>query len=582
MQNLRHFRLRKLFERTNVFELLKDSITSLTIFVKKKGAGFPPQPKGWGFQPEDLMNKVLVSDLLSQRGLDVLRENDDFEVDVILTLSHEELLERIADYDALLIRSATKVTKDVIDAATRLKVIGRAGVGVDNIDVQASTRNGILVVNTPTGNTIAAAEHTIAMLLALARNIVPAGISLRNRSWQRNNFIGVELYGKIFGTIGLGRIGREVARRIQAFEMQVIAYDPYISASAGEKMGIRFVDRETLFQESDYISVHTHLNAETYHSIGEAEFALMKPSCRLINCARGGIIDEDALYHALKIDQFAGAALDVFEDEPATDTPLLELENFLAVPHLGASTSEAQEHVAVEVAQQVINALRGQPVANAVNQPKIDPRILDILGPYLELAEKIGSFHAQIVEGQISAIKIHYSGTLFQTEDITPITVALQKGLLAPVLTNVNYVNAPFLIKQRGIAVTETKSESEADFANSIAITITTDKGESVIEGTAFGRKDIRIVRIDQLHINVRPTGYILLIYNRDQPGMIGLMGTILGEHSINIADMTVGRSRLSELALTLINVDSPVPRNVLQTMAAQKKIDFVKQVFLS
>ena len=528
------------------------------------------------------MKKVLVSDLLSQQGLNVLRANDDFEVDVDLNLSHEALLERIAAYDALLIRSATKITKDVIDAATQLKVIGRAGVGVDNIDVQAATRNGILVVNTPTGNTIAAAEHTIAMLLALARNIVPAGISLRSRNWQRNDFIGVELYGKVFGTVGLGRIGREVARRVQAFEMQVIAYDPYISANAAEKMGIRLVDRETLFQESDYISVHTHLNAETYHSIGESEFALMKPGCRLINCARGGIVDEDALYYALKAGQLAGAALDVFENEPATDTPLLDLENLLAIPHLGASTSEAQEHVAIEVAQQVINALRGQPVANAVNQPKIDPRTLDILGPYLELAEKIGSFHAQIVDGQISAIKIHYNGALFQKEDVTPLTVAAQKGLLTPVLTNVNYVNAPFLIKQRGISVTETKSEMEADFANSIAIAVTTDKGEAVIEGTAFGRKDIRIVRIDQLHINVRPTGYILLIYNSDQPGMIGLMGTILGEHGINIADMTVGRSRLWELAVTLINVDTPVPRHVLQTIAAQKKIDFVKQVFLA
>ena len=527
------------------------------------------------------MNKVLVSDLLSQQGLDVLTESGDFEVDVILNLSHEELLERIADYHALLIRSATKVTADVIKAATRLKVIGRAGVGVDNIDVQAATRNGVLVVNTPTGNTIAAAEHTIAMLLALARNIVPAGISLRNRTWRRNDFIGVELYGKIFGTIGLGRIGREVTRRAQAFEMQVIAYDPYISASAAEKIGIRLVGQETLFQESDYISIHTHLNAETYHSIGASEFAMMKPSCRLINCARGGIIDENALYHALKSGSIAGAALDVFEDEPATDTPLLDLENVLALPHLGASTSEAQEHVAIEVAQQVKNALHGQPVANAVNQPKIDPRTLDILGPYLELAEKIGSFQTQIVEGRISALKIHYNGTLFQKEDVTPVTVALQKGLLAPVLTDVNYVNAPFLVKQRGISVTETKSESEANYANSIAITVTTDKGDTVIEGTAFGKKDIRIVRIDQLHINVRPTGYILLIYNSDQPGMIGIMGTILGEHGINIADMTVGRSRLWELAVTLINVDSPVPRHVLQTITSQKKIDFVKQVFL-
>lgn len=527
------------------------------------------------------MEKVLVSDLLSQQGLDVLIKSGNFQVDVKLDLQHEELLGLIPYYDALLIRSGTRVNADVINAAQRLKVIGRAGVGVDNIDVEAATRNGILVVNTPTGNTIAAAEHTIAMLLALARNIVPAGISLKNRTWERNDFIGVELYGKVFGTIGLGRIGREVTKRAQAFDMQLIAFDPFISANAAERIGVRLVDRETLFKESDYISIHTILDAETYHSIGEAEFQLMKPTTRLINCARGGIIDEKALYTALKDRHISGAALDVFEHEPATDSPLLELDNFLALPHLGASTTEAQEHVAIEVAQQVINALQGKPVANAVNQPKLDPRVFEILGPYLELAEKIGSFHAQIVEGQMSAIKIHYSGTLFQKEDVTPITVALQKGLLSPVLSEVNYVNAPFLVKQRGISVSETKSESQADFANLMTVTIITDKGETILAGTTFGKKDIRIVRINQLHLNATPEGYILIIYNRDHPGMIGLIGTILGEHDINIADMTVGRSRVEDVALTLINVDSLVPRNVIQKIASQEKIAFVKQVIL-
>lgn len=528
-----------------------------------------------------IMDKVLVSDLLSQQGLDVLINSGNIKVDVELDLSPEQLLERIHDYDALLIRSDTRVTADVIDAAKQLKVIGRAGVGVDNIDVEAATRNGILVVNTPTGNTIAAAEHTIALLLALARNIVPAGISLKNRTWQRSDFIGVELYGKVFGTVGLGRVGREVIKRAHAFGMQLIAYDPHISANAADQLGVRLVDRQTLFRESDYISIHTILNADTYHSIGEAELQLMKPSGRLINCARGGIIDEKALYHALKEKHIAGAALDVFEDEPATDNPLLELDNVLALPHLGASTTEAQEHVAIEVAQQVINALNGKPVANAVNQPKIDPRVFDILGPYLELAEKIGSFHAQIVEGQVSAIRIHYSGTLFQKEDVTPITVALQKGILTPVLTEVNYVNAPFLIKQRGISVTETKSDSQADFANLMTVTVITDKGETILAGTTFGKKDIRIVLINQLHLNVTPEGYILLIYNRDQPGMIGLIGTILGKHNINIADMTVGRSVIGEYALTVITVDSLVPRNVINTIAAQEKIDFVKQVII-
>ena len=527
------------------------------------------------------MEKVLVSDLLSQQGLDVLINSREYEVDVALELTQEQLLQRISNYDALLIRSGTRVTADVIDAANRLKVIGRAGVGVDNIDVEAATRKGILVVNTPDGNTIAAAEHTIAMLLALSRNIVPAGISLKNRTWQRDNFIGVELYGKVFGTVGHGRIGREVTKRALAFGMQLITFDPFISPNAAEKSGVRLVDRETLFRESDYISVHTVLTPETYHSIGETELNLMKPTARLINCARGGIVDEKALYHALKEKKITGAALDVFEDEPAVDNPLLELENILALPHLGASTTEAQEHVAVEIAQQVMNVLRGKPVANAVNQPKIDPRIYDVLGPYLQLAEKIGSFHAQIVEGQIASIKTHYSGTLFRKEDVTPITVALQKGLLSPVLSEVNYVNAPFLVKQRGISVTETKSDAEVDFANLMTVTVITDRSETLLAGTTFGRKDIRIVRVNKLHLNATPEGYILLIYNRDQPGMIGLIGTILGEHNINIADMTVGRSRIDEVALTLINVDSLVPRNVLKTIAAQEKIDFVKQVIL-
>lgn len=527
------------------------------------------------------MNKVLVSDLLSQQGLDVLINSGDFKVDVELELSHEHLLKRIADYDALLIRSGTRVTTDVIDAAKQLKVIGRAGVGVDNIDVEAATRSGILVVNTPDGNTIAAAEHTIAMLLALARNLVPAGISLKERIWERNDYIGVELYGKVFGTVGLGKIGREVAKRANAFGMKLIAFDPFITANTAEKMGVRLVDRDSLFRESDFISVHALLTAETYHSIGESEIRLMKPTARIINCARGGIIDETALYTALIENKIAGAALDVFEDEPAIDSPLLELDNVLALPHLGASTTEAQEHVSIEVAQQVINALQGKPVANAVNQPKIDPRMYDILGPYLELAEKIGSFHAQIVEGQISAIKIHYSGTLFQQEDVKPISVAVQKGLLSPVLSEVNYVNAPFLVKQRGISVTQTKSDAESDYSNLITVTVTTDKGDTILAGTTFGRKEIRIVRINQLDLNATPEGHILVIYNRDQPGMIGLIGTILGEHDINIADMTVGRSRLGEYALTLINVDSLVPRSVLKSIAAREKIDSVKQVIL-
>ena len=526
--------------------------------------------------------KVLVSDSLSQGGLDLLAKEENFEVDVKTNLIPDELVERISDYDGLIIRSATKVTERVVEAAKRLKAIGRAGVGIDNIDLDAATRHGILVVNTPAGNTISAAEHTLALMLALSRKILSAGVSLRNDEWARSNFTGVELYGKVLGVIGVGRIGSEVARRAQAFGMETIAFDPYISAEAAEKQGLRLVKREELFEQADYISIHIPLSQETYHSISDDEFALMKPEARLINCARGGIIDEDALYEALKEKQIAGAALDVFEKEPPIGNPLLTLENLLATPHLGVSTAEAQVHVAVEVAQQVINALRGLPVTSAVNQPKMDWRTIEVFGPYLTLAEKIGSFHAQIVEGQISELKIHYNGDLFDEEDISLITVALQKGLLAPVLqTNVNYVNAPFLIKQRGIRVIETKSSSDGNFANSIAITVITDQGERTIEGTAFGQKDLRIVRIDQHYVNAKPEGYTLLIYNLDLPGMIGLLGTILGNHNINISDMAVGRASIGERAVMVINVDSHVPREVLQQIANQDQIDFVKQIKL-
>jgi D-3-phosphoglycerate dehydrogenase len=525
--------------------------------------------------------KVLVSDALSQQGVNLLIRESDFEIDVKTDLTSEGLLNRIGDYDALIIRSTTKVTEDVIRAAKRLKVIGRAGVGVDNIDLSAATRQGILVVNTPTSNTISAAEHTFTLMLALSRNILPAGISLKQGRWLRNKFIGVELYGKTFGVMGLGKIGAEVLHRAQAFGMKTIAYDPYVSLDAAEKSGIHLVKREELFKEADYISIHTPVGPETYHSISDEEFAMMKPSCRIINCARGGIIDEEALYRALKNGVIAGASLDVFEEEPATDNPLLTLDNMLATPHLGASTAEAQEQVAVEIAQQVVNALRGLPVEHAVNQPKIDWRTLEVLGPYLTLAEKIGSFHAQLVDGQISEIKINYIGELFDDEDVTPITVALQKGLLSPVLTDVNYVNAPLFIRQRGIRVTETKSHSDGHFANSIIVTVMTDGTPRIIQGTAFGQADLRIVRIDQHHVHAKAEGDMILIYNQDQPGMIGLLGTILGTHNINIADMTVGRSNIGHHAVMVISVDSRVPRSVLQHIANQDRVFFVKQVKL-
>ncbi|MDP7280836.1 MAG: phosphoglycerate dehydrogenase, partial [Candidatus Poribacteria bacterium] len=348
--------------------------------------------------------KVLVSDSLSESGLDLLYHQTSLTTDLKTKLSPTELVNLISDYDALIIRSATQVTAEVIRAAKNMKVIGRAGAGIDNIDIETATQQGILVFNTPAGNTVAAAEHTITLMLALSRHVLPAGISLRNGEWSRKHFMGGELYRKTFGIIGVGRIGSEVIRRLQAFGMVIIAYDPYISVEAAERLGIKLVERENLLQEADYISIHVPLTPETHHSISSREFRLMKSNCRLINCARGGIIDEEALYVALKEKQIASAALDVFEHEPPTDYRLMALDNFLATPHIGASTSEAQELVAIEVAQKVIDALYHLPVENAVNQPNMDQ--FEVLQPYLKLAERIGSFQAQTVEGQISEIRI--------------------------------------------------------------------------------------------------------------------------------------------------------------------------------
>jgi len=521
--------------------------------------------------------KVLVSDSLSQSGLDLLYNQPDLITDLKTGLSPNELVDLIGNYHALIIRSKTQVTTAVIQAAKNLKVIGRAGVGIDNIDISSATQKGILVFNTPAGNTVAAAEHTIALMLSLSRHILPAGVSLRGQAWSRGQFMGNELYRKIFGVIGVGRIGSEVIRRLQAFDMQIMAYDPYISVQAADQLGIKLVDRKTLIETADYISIHVPLTPETHHSISTREFGLMKPNCRLVNCARGGIIDESALYMALKDQQISGAALDVFEYEPPTDYRLMELDNFLATPHLGASTAEAQNMVATEVAQKVIDSLHQLPIENAVNQPNMEK--FDVLQPYLKLAERIGSFQSQIVEGQISEIRIRFNGDIFK-QDVALVSVAVQAGLLKPILqAGVNYVSAPLEVKQRGIHVSETKHSTQNQFTNSLAVTVVTDQGERTVEGSALSSDDIRLVRIDDIHLHAEPEGHMLVIYNRDQPGMIGMIGTKLGNYDINIADMAVGRKEQEDHALMLINVDSKVPRHVIEKITSLPTIMFVKQV---
>ncbi|MDI6784864.1 MAG: phosphoglycerate dehydrogenase, partial [bacterium] len=504
--------------------------------------------------------KILVSDPLSEQGLEILKQESDLEVEVKLKMPKEELIACIGNYEALVVRSETKVTKEVIEAGKNLKLIGRAGVGLDNVDVEAASKRGIIVMNTPGGNTISTAEQTMSLLLALSRNIPQAVASLKAKRWDRKKYTGVEVYGKTLGILGLGRIGAEVAKRAQAFGMNVIANDPFIAPERAQQLGVELVKKSELIKRADYITVHAPLTAETKSLIGPEEFEYMKDGVRIINCARGGIVNEKALYENLKSGKVAGAALDVYEEEPPLNSPLLELENCVTTPHLGASTEEAQVKVAVEIAHQVVDALKGRTVRNAINVPAIEPEVLALIRPYLTLAEKLGSLQAQLAEGRIQEVRVHYSGDVCKC-NVAPITVAIVKGMLDPILNEtVNYVNAPFLAKERGIKVIESKSSEAEDFATLIAVTIKTETKESTAVGALFGKNDPRIVRLDGFHVDAVPFGYMVILSNEDMPGIIGSVGVTLGKHKINIAGLTLGRKEKGGLAVTGLNVDEFVP----------------------
>lgn len=515
--------------------------------------------------------KILVSDALNEEGLKILKTEKKLRVAVKTKMPAQELKQEIKDYDALIVRSGTRVTAEIIKAGKRLKVIGRAGVGLDNVDVQAATRQGIIVMNAPGGNTISTAEHTISLLLALSRNISQAQFSLKNNLWERKKYIGVEVFGKTLGVIGLGRIGTAVSERAKALGMKIIAYDPFLSSERAVELGIESKGLKEVLRDGDYITVHTPLTTETRHIIGKKEFEIMKKGVRVINCARGGIIDEDALLAAIKRGKVAGAALDVFEKEPPLNNPLLKLDCVLATPHLGASTEEAQVEVAKEMANQVVDALLYQNVRNAVNFPSINKEILPLLEPYLKLSEKIGCLQMQITKGRIRQIELKYSGEVAKYE-LNPITLSFIIGLFSSILEEpVNYVNAPLIARQRGIKIVETKLSESEDFTNLISVEITTDKGKNLVAGSLLGKKDIRIVKIDDYYVDIVPKGYILVVSNEDKPGMMGVIGTILGKNKINIASMTLGRKKQGGLALTLLNIDNPVPSKVVSEL---KKID--------
>lgn len=526
------------------------------------------------------MFRVLITDPLSDQGIEKLLEAPDVEVIRKTDLSMEQLLEEVSTADALIVRSQTQVTDPVIQAGGNLKAIGRAGVGVDNIDISAATARGILVVNAPDGNTISTAEHTFAMLISLARNIPQGYRDLVQGEWRRKQFVGVELNHKTLGIVGLGRIGTELAKRARAFHMNVVAFDPYLTAERAKKAGIQQATLEEVITAADFLTVHTPLTKETHHLIDADAFAKMKEGVRVLNCARGGIIDENALFHAIQSGKVAGAALDVFETEPPGKHPLLTLPQVIATPHLGASTREAQENVAVDVSEEILHILRGEPFKNAVNLPSIPAELQEKLRPYQNLAEKLGSFATQTVDGALDEIMVTYSGDLAEV-DTSPLTRIILKGALSHYLAEVNDVNAPHLAKERGVRVTEQKRSQSHGFNQLIHLQIRTNRSESSLSGTLLNGLGPRIVQIDSYSVDVQPSGHLLLIRHRDQPGAIGRVGTVLGRGDVNIATMQVGRRDQGGSAIMMLTVDKPIPAELLQSLEAMEEIQQVTAIDL-
>lgn len=529
--------------------------------------------------------KVLVADRLEKDGLELLKKEKGIQADVRLGLTPEELIKTIPAYNAVIVRSSTRLTKEIINAGKNLKVIGRAGVGVDNVDLETATKRGIIVMNTPEGNTTATAEHTLTMILAVARKIPQAHASLTGGKWKREEFIGVELAGKTLGVIGLGRIGREVARRAsQGFGMKVIAFDPFITEASAKSLDVAFCDLKKLFKEADFITVHTPLTPETKYLVNRAAFQLMKKGVRIINCARGGIVDEKALLEAIRSGKVAGAALDVFEREPPANNPLLKRPEVVATPHLGAATHEAQENVSAAVVRQVIDALHNRAIRNAVNYPPIDPETYGRMSPWIRLAEKMGLFLTQLYPGKLREVTIRYGGEVAQYP-LQALTMAVLKGLLTPICgASVNYVNASPLARERGITVNEAKSGEAKDFSNFIEVETSKNHEKNHMMGTLFGNKLPRIVNINEFWgLDIDPKGYVLVIKNEDMPGVVGKLGTILGRNRVNIAEMSLARILRGKkmFALTTINTDQEVPRKVLSEIKDSGGINSVELVDL-
>ncbi|MGB2661420.1 MAG: phosphoglycerate dehydrogenase [Candidatus Omnitrophota bacterium] len=524
--------------------------------------------------------KVLISDPLAKEGVNILKTQK-FKVDEVSKLSEAELCKKIKGYDALIVRSGTTVTKKIIEASDKLKVIGRAGVGLDNVDVMAASKKGIVVMNAPAGNTMSTAEHAFSLMLSLSRNIPQASYSVKQGRWDRKKFMGVELYGKALGVIGLGRIGAEFAKRALSFGMKVLAYDPFLSEEKARSLNVEPASLDALLKASDFITIHTPLTDETKHLIDERAFQKMKKGVRIINAARGGIVDEKALAKNIKSGKVAGAALDVYETKakPPVDSPIVDIDSVITTPHLGASTEEAQINVAMDIARSVGDALLGKGFRNAANIPAMEEDALEVIEPYVNLAERLGSIQSQLISEPIKSITVKYVGEVADI-DVAIITRSLVKGIFNPMLEEeVNYINSMLIAKERGVKVTEKKTSDITDFANLINVEIATARKKYFVMGTLFANKEPRIVKMDKYYVEAIPDGYMLVVSNKDVPGVVGAIGTLLGKHKVNIAGMSFGRDKKTKEAISLLNIDSEVPKDVLRKLKKVKNINDVKQV---
>ncbi|WP_129114065.1 phosphoglycerate dehydrogenase [Halegenticoccus tardaugens] len=524
--------------------------------------------------------RVLVTDPIADAGLETLREAG-HEVETAYDVEGEALLEAIADANALIVRSGTDVTREVFEAAPELVIVGRAGIGVDNIDIDAATDHGVIVANAPEGNVRAAAEHTVAMAFAAARSIPQAHVRLKAGEWAKKDYLGAEVNGKTLGIVGLGRVGQEVAKRLGSLGMDLVAYDPYIGEERAEQLGAELVEFDECLERADFLTVHTPLTPETEGLVSTEEFERMDGGY-LVNCARGGVVDEAALAAAVESGTIDGAAVDVFADEPIdADNPLLAVEDVVVTPHLGASTEAAQENVATSTAEQVIAALREEPVMNALNAPSVDESAFPRIRPYIGLAETAGKVAAQVFDGRVAEIDVRYEGDI-AAEEVDLVTASALKGVFTPLEWQVNAVNAPTMAEERGIEVAETKTRQAEDFQSLVTVTVG-DGDESVsVCGTLFAGDDPRIVRIDGYRVDAIPHGHMLVARNYDRPGVIGFIGTVLGDHDVNIAGMFNARETFGGEALTVYNLDTSVPEDVIETLESDERIIGVRTIVLN